>query len=115
MAEKSCRSESHYSLVITTAADKESAKKIAGVLVERRLAACVQMLPVESVYSWQGRICEDSETALHIKSRAELFYEIKAAIVENHEYEVPEIIQIPITDGLPEYLKWIDDNTRHEQ
>ncbi|MCL2602129.1 MAG: divalent-cation tolerance protein CutA [Treponema sp.] len=100
-----------YSLVIATAGDKAVARKIAGLLVERKLAACVQMFPIESIYSWQGEICEEGETMLCIKSRTALFGEIKAAIRENHPYEVPEIIQVPITDGLPEYLQWIADCT----
>ena len=100
-----------YSIIITTYPDKETAKKIARLLVEKRLAACVQMLPVESVYLWQSKICDDNEIALFIKTKTKLFDKIKDAIKENHGYEVPEIIQIPITDGLPEYLKWIDDCT----
>ena len=103
--------QKEYSLIITTAADKESAREIAKQLVERRLAACVQMFPVESLYFWQGKINEDNETALFIKSKTALFEKIKTAIKENHKYEVPEIIQMPVTDGLPEYLKWIDDCT----
>jgi len=103
--------QKEYSIIITTAADKESAKKIARLLVEKKLAACVQLLPIESIYFWQNKICEENETALLIKSRTILFEEIKTAIKENHVYEVPEIIQIPIMDGLPEYLKWIDDCT----
>jgi len=104
--------QNEYSIIIATAPDRESAKKIARLLVEKRLAACAQMIPIESIYFWQNKICEDSETALFIKSRTALFDKIKAAIRENHTYEVPEIIQIPITDGLPEYLKWIDDCTQ---
>ena len=100
-----------YSIVVTTAADKDSAREIARLLVEKRLAACVQMFPIESVYHWQGKVCEENETTLFIKSRTALFEEIKAAIREVHAYEVPEIIQMPITNGLPEYLKWIDDST----
>jgi len=102
--------ETGCSIIIATAANKDSAKKIARLLVEKRLAACAQMFPIESVYLWQGEICEDSETALLIKSKTALFGEIKAAIKEAHSYEVPEIIQIPITNGLPEYLKWIGDS-----
>ena len=105
--------EKNYSMIITTAAGKEPAKKIARLLVEKHLAACVQMFPIESVYFWQNKICEENETALLIKSKTGLFEEIKAAIKENHAYEVPEIIQIPITDGLPEYLKWIDNCTNN--
>jgi len=111
MGEKSCK-ESGHSIIITTTADKDTAKGIAKLLVEKRLAACVQIFPIESVYSWQGKVCESNETTLFVKSRTGLFDEVKAAIVEAHSYEVPEIIQIPITGGLPEYLNWIDDCTR---
>ena len=110
MAEASS-TENSYSIIIATTADRESARKIAALLVERRLAACAQMFPIESIYFWQGKICEDNEIALFIKSRTALFDEIRAAIRENHAYEVPEIVQIPITDGLPEYLNWIGDCT----
>jgi len=103
-----------YSMVITTCANKESAKKIANLLVERRLVACVQMLPIESTYLWKDEICNDNEIVLFMKSRIALFDKIKVAIRENHTYEVPEIIQIPITDGLPEYLKWIDGSVMVE-
>ena len=103
--------ETVYSMVISTIADSESARKIARLLVESRLAAGVQMFPISSVYFWQNKICESGEIALFIKTRPALFDEIKKTIRENHAYKVPEIIQIPITDGLPEYLKWIDDCT----
>ena len=106
---------SEYSMVITTTADKESAMSIAKLLVENRLAACVQMFPIESVYFWRGKICDDNETALFIKSKTALFSKISAVIKENHAYEVPEIIQIPITGGLPDYLAWIADCTLREE
>ena len=100
-----------YSIIITTFADKDSAKKTAKLLIERRLAACVQMFPIESVYLWKNEICDENETVLFLKSKTALFDNITAEIREIHTYEVPEIIQIPITGGLPEYLKWIDDCT----
>ena len=100
-----------YSIAISTFADKEVAKNTARMLVEERLAACVQILPVESVYLWNGAICEDSEAILIIKSRTELFDKIVAAIKESHTYELPEIIQVPISAGLTEYLDWIGDST----
>ena len=100
-----------YSISISTFHDKETAKQAAKMLVEQRLAACVQMFPIESVYLWKGEICEDDEIMLFIKSRTELFDKIAAAIKETHPYEVPEIMRIPITDGLPEYLKWIGECT----
>ena len=98
-------------IVIATCPNREMAGKLARLLVEKRLAACVQMFPIESVYRWRGEICQAGEIALHIKSRGELFAKIAAVIQENHPYEVPEIVQVPITDGLPAYLDWIGDCT----
>ena len=103
--------QTEYSVIITTYPGKDAAKQAAKLLVERRLAACVQLFPVESVYLWQGEICGEGEVVLLIKSKTARFSEISAAIRENHSYQVPEIVQIPITDGLPEYLKWIDGCT----
>ena len=100
-----------YSVIKATCPDKDSAKKIAKLLVEQRLAACVQMFPIESVYLWKDEVCDENEVMLFIKSRTALFDVISAAIKENHSYEVPEIIQIPITDGLPEYLNWLGECT----
>ena len=113
MEKQSCCKENTnaYSLIIATTSDRESAKKIARLLVEKRLAACAQLLPIESVYRWKDEINEENEIALFIKSRTALFEKVKTAIKENHAYEVPEIVQLPITDGLPEYLNWIGDCT----
>jgi len=97
-------------MIITACADRESARVIARMLVERRLAACVQALPVESTYVWKDQICVENEITLLIKSKTALFDEVAAAIKENHSYEVPEIIQCPITNGYSEYLRWIDEN-----
>jgi len=104
-----CKGE--YTLVITTCADKESAKMLARTLVEARLAACAQLLPIESVYTWKGEICEESETMLMLKTKTALYDKLAAMIRKNHTYEVPEIINLPITGGLPEYMKWIDEAT----
>ena len=98
-----------YSIIISAFADKETAKKTAKLLVEQRLAAYAQLFPIESVYLWKGEICDENEIMLFIKSRASFFGKIVAVIRENHPYEVPEIIQLPITDGLPEYFNWIKD------
>ena len=98
-----------YSITITTFPNKDTAKPIAKLLVENRFAACVQIFPIESVYIWQDKVCDENEVMLFIKSKTELFEKISALIKENHTYEVPEIIQVPITGGLPEYLKWIED------
>ena len=97
--------------MITAYPDREEANKLAKLLVEQRLAAGVQMFPMESVYRWRGKICEAGEISLHIKSRGEFFDRVAAVIRENHPYEVPEIVRIPIVDGLPAYLEWIGDCT----
>ena len=99
----------HYSMVVTTCADRESAKKLAYILVQERLAACVQILPIESVYVWKGEVCNENETMLFVKTKTDHFDKLSAKIKENHSYETPEIIMFPITDGLPEYLLWIGE------
>ena len=98
-----------YSIVITTYPDKDAAKRIAKLLVEQGLAACAQLFPIESVYIWQGNICDEGEIMLFIKSKSILFDKIAETIKANHSYEIPEIVQIPITEGLPEYLNWIEE------
>jgi periplasmic divalent cation tolerance protein len=103
-----------YTIITTTFPDKDSAKSAARLLAERRLAACVQLLPIESVYSWQGEICVEQEILLLIKTRAELFGEVAELIKQIHTYDVPEIVQVPIVGGLAEYLGWIDDCTNYE-
>ncbi|MCL2852906.1 MAG: divalent-cation tolerance protein CutA [Defluviitaleaceae bacterium] len=100
-----------HCLVVTTCADKDSARAVAAILVEKRLAACVQMFPIESVYSWQSKVCSEPECALFVKTRSQLFESVSAAIREHHDYELPEIIQLPITGGLSDYLGWIDGCT----
>jgi len=92
---------------MSTFPDKDAAKIAAKMLVKQRLAACVQIFPIESVYLWRDEICESNEVVLFIKSHKELFNKISVKIKEMHPYEVPEIVQVPITDGLSEYLQWI--------
>lgn len=107
--EKTVGDKGEYSMIISTCPDKGSAQRIAEMLVEAKLAACVQVFPIESMYVWQGKVCNENECMLFIKTEAALFDRISAAVKGAHPYEVPEIIQIPVTDGLPEYLSWISD------
>lgn len=87
------------------------AEKLAGLLVENRLAACVQILPIRSFYAWKGEICRDEERLLLIKTRASLYWDIEAFIVQNHPYETPEIVRCEISGGLDRYFAWIDSVT----
>ena len=98
-----------YSMVTTTCADKESAKRLADVLIKARLAACVQLLPIESIYTWKGEVCNENETLLLMKTKTALYDKLAGVIRENHSYEVPQIVKYPIIGGLHEYLQWIDD------
>ena len=93
-------------LIQTTAANGAEAHTIAQALVAERLAACVQIHPVDSVYRWQGAVETAAEVALAIKTSAALVPAVTARITELHSYAVPEIIAVPITGGSPAYLHW---------
>jgi|SRR5579862_8384661 len=99
----------HYSMMFSTTSDRAEAERIAGILVEQGLAACVQMLPIDSVYLWKGKIEKSGEILLLIKTRADRVDKATAAIKAAHSYGVPEIVAVPIEAGLPEYLAWIDE------
>ena len=100
-------------LVVTNLPDRESAEKLAALLIERRLAACVNILaPCSSVYRWQGEIQHDEEHPLLIKTAQDRYAELEASIRANHPYELPEIIAVPLTYGLPAYLHWVESETR---
>ena len=104
---------SEKKLVLTTAGSREEAEKIAQALVERRLAACVNLVgPVQSVYRWQGKVETSAEHLLVIKTTAGLFDAVAKAIRELHSYELPECLEIPIEEGSAEYLSWIEANVR---
>ena len=99
-------------LVLTTAGSSDEAKKIAGALVERRLATCVNIVPrIESVYRWKGQVEIAEEWLLLIKTRAEVFERLREAIEELHSYELPECIMLEVAEGGKAYLDWIAKNT----
>jgi len=98
-------------IILVTAATKAECRKIARHLVEMKLAACVNITqPIESIYRWEGKVTDDKEFQLIIKSTRELFPEIKAAVSNLHSYHTPEIICLPIIDGSRNYLQWIEDS-----
>ncbi|MBV9507002.1 MAG: divalent-cation tolerance protein CutA [Acidobacteriia bacterium] len=95
-------------VVLSTCATQTEAESLARLLVERRLAACVNIISqVKSYYHWQGRLDSAEEFLLIIKSARERFDELRAALERAHSYEVPEVIALPIVDGAPNYLNWI--------
>ena len=97
-----------YVLVTTTAETRAEADRLARQLVEQRLAACVQVMPIRSVYRWKDAIEEEQESLLVIKSSRGLFNQLRAEIEKLHSYEVPEIIAVPIVDGSEGYLEWLN-------
>ena len=100
-------------LVLTSLPDADSARRLARELVVARLAACVQIgAPVESLYHWRGRLETATEIPVAIKTRAAAWPELERAIRERHPYELPEIVAVPIVHALPDYLDWIDAETR---
>jgi periplasmic divalent cation tolerance protein len=100
-------------LVLTTAGSKDEARKIGRALVERLLAACVNIVPqVGSIYRWEGEIEEAVEWLLIVKTTQTAFERVRAAILELHSYDLPECICVSIEDGSLEYLSWIGQSVK---
>ncbi len=99
-------------VVLITVPTEEDAVKIARHLVEKRLAACVNIVPgIRSIYTWEGEVCDEGEVLLVVKSRTELFARVAEAVGGRHPYTVPEIIALPIVTGSESYMDWIGQVT----
>jgi periplasmic divalent cation tolerance protein len=99
--------------VVTTLTSKADAEKLAQALVERRLAACVQVSgPVASCYRWQGAVESAEEWVCTIKTRQDLYPQLEAALRELHPYQTPEILALPVVAGLEDYLHWLEQETK---
>ena len=102
-------------VVFVTVGTQEEAQKIAGVLLERRKTACVNIVPsVDSHYWWEGKLETDREALLIIKTRAALVDELVDLVKEIHPYDVPEVIALPIVGGNRDYLEWLDREVREK-
>lgn len=101
-----------YCIIFTTCPDNKEAKALASSLIKEKLAACVQLSPITSYYTWKNDQHIETEIRLTIKTRTKLYETIEQFIKKNHSYEVPQIVQIPINDGSDEYLDWIDETTK---
>ncbi len=102
-------------VVFITTATRKEAEKIGRLMVEKKLAACANILPsVTSFFSWEGKVCREEETLILLKSRAALFEKLSHSVKQHHSYDVPEIIALPISAGSADYLKWVRDNTSLE-
>jgi periplasmic divalent cation tolerance protein len=101
-------------LVLTNLPDRAAAERLADALVEQRVAACVNILaPCRSVYRWKGAVQQEEEHPVLIKTTAERYPALEAAIRAAHPYELPEIIAVPIERGLPAFLAWVDAETKN--
>lgn len=100
-------------LVLVTVGSEDEATKISKILVENRLAACVNIIPgMRSIFQWEGRIDEEREFLLLIKTIQEAFDQLVVAVKTNHSYSLPEIIALPISYGSEDYLSWIRNTTK---
>jgi periplasmic divalent cation tolerance protein len=100
-----------YSVVLTTAGSQEEAESLATGLVEGRLVACAQLLPIRSVYAWEGSVEHDAEVLLLLKAQTDAYSSIESYILANHSYDTPEVIQIAVTQGSSDYLSWITSSS----
>ncbi len=106
---------SSYVVVFMTASDKKEASKIVRRLLNERLIACANIVgPVSSLFWWEGKIDEASEFLVIMKSRKDLFKRLCERVKETHSYEVPEVLELPITEGLPSYLEWVSASLHGE-
>ncbi len=104
--------DKEYCIVLTTFSSIEEAKVLIEILLENQLAACVQCFPIQSFYTWKGKVENEKEIEILIKTKSDMYKDVEEVIKANHSYETPEIIKIPITNGLHDYLEWIDDNVK---
>ena len=105
-----------HRLVLCTVPDRSVGERIAETVVKERLAACVNLIPgVTSFYEWKGKVERDEELQLLIKTTADRYPVLERVITELHPYELPEIIAVSLSEGLPGYLAWIDENTGTEE
>lgn len=102
-------------VVLCTCPDRETARRLAFDLVEGGLAACVNLVPgLTSIYRWEGRTEESEECLMIAKTSTAGFERLRDRVVDLHPYELPEIVAVPVTDGLPEYLDWVTESTAGE-
>jgi periplasmic divalent cation tolerance protein len=103
-----------HCIIYITARSKEEADKLSRGLVKEKLAFCVNTVPgIQSTYQWEGKIHVDDEILLIVKTRQDRYEALEQWVKQNHSYDVPEIISLPIQKGLPEYVQAIDDWVAH--
>lgn len=100
-------------IVLCTCPDVVTAELLSGELVEARLAACVNIIPgIQSIFRWEGQVRSESETLLVIKTRTDRYSELETHLQKSHPYDVPEILMLPVGDGLASYLDWVSTESK---
>jgi len=106
------RSKADVLTVLCTCPDAATAQRLAGGLVERKLAACVNVLPaIRSIYRWQGEIQDDAEALMIVKTSRSAYAALEAWLIEHHPYDVPEVLAVPVLQGSAAYLEWVLNET----
>ena len=103
-----------YIIIQTTFATIEEAKKVIKILIDKRLVSCAQISNIESYYHWKNDVAHEPEFLVTLKTKENLYQKVEQLIKDNHSYETPQIIAIPITKGSKEYLNWIKTETSGE-
>ncbi len=102
-----------YTVIFITTSSLDEAEKIGRALVEEKLVACANIIsPIRSIYRWQGKICDDKEALIILKTKKKLFKQIENRVKALHSYEVPEVISMPIIEGSNKYLSWLESETK---
>ena len=102
-----------YCIVLTTFANETDANKLINAVLENKLAACAQVININSHYMWKGKVCHEPEVLVLFKTQWKLYDLLESKIKEKHPYEIPEIIAVDIEKGLPDYLNWIVEVTKN--
>ncbi len=103
--------ETKMVMIVSAFPSKEAARKSALEMIENKIASCIQITsPVLSIYEWQGKICEEDEVLVFVKTSCSLQDKVVQFIKDSHPYEVPEIITLPVVGGFEKYIQWVDKN-----
>lgn len=103
--------QNEYCIVLSTVGSQQNRDEIIKSLLDAQLAACIQTMPIESHYVWKGEVCSDNEWLLIIKTRKDLYALVEEKVKDLHEYDVAQIVQVPIVDGFNPYLEWLRQST----
>lgn len=99
---------SKWIVVLTTASSEAEAEALSEALIDSKLAACITISPIRSIYRWQNKICKETEWQLVIKTRQNAFDTLAQKVQELHSYDIPELIALPVVEGSSDYLNWVD-------